>query len=394
MHTRCHKNPDFGGSIGARLRRSGPKTLLCASVGFCCLLLASCRSTPAKDQPGLFSPEVSGQLDSQLENLLKENNLPSVEVEIQVPGRGEYSFVRGMANLSAGEVRRRNQPFRIASITKPFAATAILVLVDRERLSKTDSISKWYPNFPNADSITIDDLLRMRSGIPAPNDDEVLARVYDGPLAQAPSFDEEMGSYAKLKSQFKPPDSVGVYTDFNYDILAAIAEKVTGKNIGTLITENVITPLKLAHTSYPTGDSVPGGLHGYGWNSSTHKFEDKTLFSPPLAGAAGAVISNGEDLHVFARALCQGQLLKPATFKAQMEGKPLDGTNAVYGEGLATGSGVCGHSGTINGYSSDMYYFEKWNATLVINVNRLDRDNKSQSTAVLGMVSNVMTSHL
>jgi CubicO group peptidase (beta-lactamase class C family) len=113
----------------ADVRRSGPKTLLCASVGFFCLLLASCRSTHPKDQPRLFSPEVSGQLDSQLENLLKENNLPSVEVEIQASDRGEYSFVKGTANLSAGEARRRNQPFRIASITKPFAATAILVWV-------------------------------------------------------------------------------------------------------------------------------------------------------------------------------------------------------------------------------------------------------------------------
>jgi D-alanyl-D-alanine carboxypeptidase len=365
-----------------------------ASVSLFCLLLASCRSRHPADQTGLFSAEVSQQLDAQLESLMKKNNLPSIEVEIQAPGKGEYSFVRGVADLSSGAVRSRNQPFRIASITKPFAATAILILVDRGQLSKTDTISKWYPHFPNADTITLDDLLRMRSGIPAPNDDEVLARVYDHPLADAPSFDEEMASYAKLKSQFKPPDSVGVYTDFNYDILAAIAEKVTGKNIGTLITENVITPLRLAHTSYPTDDKVPGGLHGYGWNATANRFDDKTLFSPPLAGAAGAVISNAEDLHVFSRAICHGQLLKPATFKAQLEGKVLEGTNAFYGEGIATGSGVCGHSGTINGYSSDMYYFEKLNATLVVNVNRLDRDNKSQSTAVLGMVSKVMMSHL
>ncbi len=376
------------------LRRPGSKLFLCSSLSFFCLLLGSCRSTRPNDRIGLFSPEVSQQLDSQLEKLLKDNNLPSVEVEIEVPGRGDYSFVRGLANIASGEVRRRNQPFRIASITKPFAATAILVSVDRGQLRKTDTISKWYPNFPNADSITIDDLLRMRSGIPAPNDDEVLARVYDRPLADAPSFDEEMASYNKLKSRFKPPNRIGVYTDFNYDILAAIAEKVTGKNIGTLITENVITPLKLAHTSYPTDDNVPGGLHGYGWNSPANKFDDKTLFSPPLAGAAGAVISNAEDLHAFSRALCHGQLLKPATFKAQLEGKPLEGTNAIYGEGIATGSGVCGHSGTINGYSSDMYYFEKLKATLIVNVNRLDRDNKSQSTAVLGMVAKVMMSHL
>jgi CubicO group peptidase (beta-lactamase class C family) len=79
----------------------------------------------------LFAPDVTRKLDAQLERVMEENNFPSVEVEILVPGRGRYSFVQGTANIAAGIPRKRNEPFRIASITKPFAATAILVLVDR-----------------------------------------------------------------------------------------------------------------------------------------------------------------------------------------------------------------------------------------------------------------------
>jgi CubicO group peptidase (beta-lactamase class C family) len=342
----------------------------------------------------LFAPGVTRKLDAQLESMMKENNLPSVEVDVLVPGKGRYSFVRGTADIAAGIPRKRNEPFRIASITKPFAATAILVLVDQGRLCKTDTISKWYPDFPNADKITIDDLLRMRSGIPAPNDDEVLARVYDHPLAPAPPFDEEMASYEALRKKFVTPNTIGRYTDFNYDILAAIAQKVTDKDIGALISELVIDPLHLSRTSYPTGTGLPGKLHGYGWNPATKSFDDKTLFNPPLAGAAGAVISNSEDLHTFSQALCTGKLLLPEAFNVQMQGEPLEGTNALYGEGVAVGPGVCGHSGTINGFSSDMYYFTKLNASLVINVNRLDRDNKSQSSAILDTVSKVILSEL
>jgi D-alanyl-D-alanine carboxypeptidase len=366
----------------------------CKSCGIFLLVLSSLQIASAQAAKQLFAPNVTKSLDAQLESIMEENNLPSVEVEVLLPGKGRYSFVRGSAHIAADIVRERNEPFRIASITKPFAATAILVLVDRERLYKTDTISRWYPHFPNAKLITIDDLLRMRSGIPALNDDEVLARVYDDPLATAPSFDAEIASYKKLRSQFIPPNTVGVYTDFNYDILAAIVEQVTGKNIGTLIEKAVIEPLNLSHTSYPTDTDVPGKLHGYGWNPSTKHFDDKTLFNPALAGAAGAVISNAEDLHTFARALCTGTLLSPSTSKAQLYGEPFQGTDTLYGEGVAIGPGVCGHSGTINGYSSDMYYFTRLDASLVINVNRLDRDNKSQSTAVLGIVSKVMLSEL
>jgi D-alanyl-D-alanine carboxypeptidase len=358
------------------------------------LFAAPVTSHPATTSNTLFPPDVAKSLDAAIENIIRQNNLPSVAVGIFIPGKGQYTFVDGSADLENHTSRTLNQPFRIASITKPFAATAILILIDRGVLHKTDTIARWYPEFPNADQITIDDLLRMRSGIPAPNDDEVLARVYDAPLAPAPSFAEEMNSFARLRSTFKPPNTLGVYTDFNYDILADIVQRVARKDIGDLITETVILPLKLGSTAYPTGNGVPGGLHGYGWNPATKRFDDKTLFHPPLAGAAGAVISNVADLHTFSRALCKGTLLKPETFKQQMQGQPLAGTNANYGEGVAMGDGVCGHSGTINGYSTDMYYFEKLDLSLVISVSRLDRDNKSQSTVILGIVSKTILSAL
>jgi D-alanyl-D-alanine carboxypeptidase len=342
----------------------------------------------------LFSPDVARKLDANIRKIVKNNNLPSVAVRVSVPGKGEYTFTEGYANLDTHLARTSEPPFRVASITKPFAATAVLVLVDRGLLSKKDTIAKWYPQFPNADQITVDDLLRMRSGIPAPNDDEVLAQVYDAPLEVAPSLAQDLASIARLKSDFKPPNTVGVYTDFNYDILAGIVQRVTGNDIGQLITESVIVPLKLHNTSYPIGTGIPGPLRGYGWNTATKQFDDKTLFNPPLAGAAGAVISNIPDLLAFSRALCRGGLLKPQTQAERIQGQPLAGSDAQYGEGVALGFGFCGHSGTINGFSTDMYYVGKLDASMVISVNRLDRDNKSQSSPIFELVSHALVPSL
>lgn len=360
------------------------------SVSLVFLLQRSAGSAPTD----LLSPEVARQLDANIRDIAKKNNLPSVAVRVEAPGKGAYTFIEGYANLDTHLPRTLQQPFRIASITKTFAATEILVLVDRGLLNKQDSIAKWYPDFPNARQITVDDLLRMRSGIPAPNDDQVLAQVYDAPLKPAPSLAEDLAAIAKLKSQFTPPNTAGVYTDFNYDILAGIVLRVTGKNIGQLISETVIAPLKLHDTTYPTTPEMPGPLRGYGWNPVQSRFDDKTLFNPPLAGAAGAVISSVPDLLVFSRALCKGGLLKPQTQAERMQGQPLAGTNALYGEGVALGFGFCGHSGTINGFSTDMYYVEKLDASLVISVNRLDRDNQSQSSPILEAVSHALVPSL
>jgi D-alanyl-D-alanine carboxypeptidase len=360
-------------------------------IGALCCVLAAAMVAPvaaASTSSNSLFPAVAGaSLTRQLTEIARKDNLPSVAVRVVVPKKGQYTFITGVANLQTKAPRTLTQPFRIASITKPFAATAVLVLVDQGRLKTSDSIAKWYPDFPNAKLITIDDLLRMRSGIPAPDDDAVLARVYDAPLAPAPPLGAEMATYAKLKAQFKPPNTIGVYTDFNYDVLAGIVKQVTGDDIGTVITRTVIAPLHLRDTSFPTGTGIPGNLRGYGWNPKTKRFDDKTLFNPPLAGAAGAVISSVDDLETFVRAVCRGTLLKPATSRAQLRGQPLKGTDANYGEGIATGHGFCGHSGTINGFSSDMYYVPKFDLSLVISVNRLDRNNESRSTPILAAVS-------
>ncbi|MGA8473921.1 MAG: serine hydrolase domain-containing protein [Candidatus Cybelea sp.] len=363
-----------------------------------CLLItvapAASASSTVVATNALFPTKVTQRLNAELTAIIKRNNLPSVAVGVLVPGKGAYTFAGGLANLRTRLPRSIDQPFRIASVTKPFAATAILVLVDRGLLRKTDTIAKWYPAFPNANRITIDDLLRMRSGIPAPNDDEVLAQVYDAPLARAPSLPDELASYARLGHRFEPPNTRGVYTDFNYEILAGIAERVAGKGIGQLITETVIVPLRLRSTWYPSGTEIPSPLRGYGWNTATKRFDDKTLFNAPLAGAAGALVSDASDLLAFSRVLCLGGLLEPQTQRERMVGQPLAGTHASYGEGVATGDGVCGHSGTISGFSTDMYYFQKFNASLVISVNRLDRDNEGRTTPILALMTKTIRGEL
>lgn len=350
-------------------------------------------TAPASAQQ-LFSKGATQRLNAAIARIAREHNLPSVAVGVRVPGRGEYRFVTGVADLRTRAPRRYDQPFRIASITKAFAAAAVLQLIDGGRLRKTDTLATWFPTFPNARLITVDDLLRMRSGIAAPNDAQVLAAVYDDPLARAPSLAQMMASSAKMRAQFKKPNTVGEYTDLNYYILGGIVRKVTGHDIGALITANVIRKLNLRETTYPAGVDLPGGLHGYGWNPRTKRFDDKTKFNPALAGAAGAMISSIADLQRFERVLCGGGLFKPATQRDMLRGQLLAGSTTRYGEGVISNPGICGHSGTINGFNTDMYYFEKPDASVVISVNRLDKDNEPQTTPVLQAVFKTIQSEL
>ena len=345
---------------------------------------------PAGSQP-LFAPDATARLDEALGRLLVAGNVPSVAVGVMIPGKGTYLFARGTADLRTGSSRTIGQPFRIASLTKTFVATAVLQLVDRGVLAKTDTVARWFPDFPQAAITTIDDLLRMRSGIAAPSDEEITDKLYDNPTAPAASLTEMMRQSAALAAKFKPPNTEGVYTNLNYYMLAGIVERATGTGIGAFITDNIIQPLALGQTSYPTANELPGGLRGYSWNAALGRFEDKTLFNPAQGGAAGAMTSSIGDLLVYVRALCTGTLLKPETQDARMAGQVLAGTQVSYGEGLISNAGFCGHSGTVPGFNTDMYYVEHLGASLIVSVNRLDRDNAPHTGPFRAVVSEALT---
>jgi D-alanyl-D-alanine carboxypeptidase len=329
-------------------------------------------------------------LDAEIDKQIRDNNLPGVVVSIVVPGEGEYIAVKGQANLETGRARELEDPFRVASITKTFTASAILQLIDQGKLRKSDKLSTWFANFPHADRITVDDLLRMRSGIADSADAELLQRYYDHPLMTFDANDSIKRAAGKA-SQFEPPHQKTKYTNVNYNLLEEIIRYVSGNDISVQITEGIFKPLGMKDSQYPTTSDMPGELHGYGWNGKAQKFEDKTILNPALPGGAGAIISTVADLQTYVRALCKGSFLKPETQKARVEAESLEGAQPFvkYGEGLALIGHFCGHNGTINGFSSEMFYLPEKDATIIINVNRLDADDESQSGSLFAALTKI-----
>jgi D-alanyl-D-alanine carboxypeptidase len=317
----------------------------------------SARSTTENTTSGnaRFSADNLQELDSTIAQVMKDKNLPGVLVGVSVPGEGDYVSAQDTANLDTGTEPQPNDQFRIGSVTKTFVATAILQLVDQGKLSKSDTLSKWYPDFPNADEITIDDLLRMRSGIPDYWDEETLKQYYDNPFQNVTNEDIIEATAAKA-DQFEPPDQETKYTDTNYNILGAILEKVSGNDIATQIDRGITGPLGLDNTFYPTNNELPGNLHGYGLNPQSGEFEDKTILNPAPADGAGAMISDISDLGVWSRAVYNGDLLNPETQRARLETQRGEGVpkSSGYGEGIAKLGKLWGHGGTISGFSTEM----------------------------------------
>jgi D-alanyl-D-alanine carboxypeptidase len=313
--------------------------------------------------PPHFSEDIVKRLDYAIASEMKYNNVPGVVVGVWVPGEGEYVVARGKANLKTGERRDLEDPFRIGSITKTFVATAILQLVEEGKLSKSDTLSKWYPDFPNADQITVEDLLRMRSGIVDSFDEEWWEDYEQNALADV-SAEDMIERSASRGGRFATPGQRTVYTNVNYVILGEIVEKESGEDIGTYITRNLLKPLGMENTIYPANNDLPGELHGYSWDVYTGELKDTTNHNPIAGGAAGAMTSDVSDLKIWAEAVCTGKLLEPETHKARLR------THDWYGEGIVKMGSFCGHGGDLPGFNSAMWYLPHRDATIVININR------------------------
>lgn len=369
------------------------KTLSIVLVALICLILLVGCSNVAPDDSS-FSDETVEQLDAAVAKQIDHNNVPGVVVGVWVPGEGEYVVARGEANLKTGEQRDIDDPFWIGSITKTFTATAVLQLVEEGKLSKSDRLSKWYPEFPNAEQITVGDLLRMRSGLVemVPEEmwesEEEFWEAYEK-NRHADISTEDMIDHAANSAAEKahPSDQRTEYSNINYILLGEIVEKDSDDELGTYITKNILKPLDMDNTVYPVEGNLPGDLHGYRWDLSSGDLVDTTIMNPAMAAGAGAMISDIQDLNTWAEAVCTGELLEPETHRPRLQTRPLDGAPDYleYGEGIMKMEDFCGHGGEAVGFTTEMWYLEERDATIVISVNRSNPPNRQPASLALAM---------
>jgi D-alanyl-D-alanine carboxypeptidase len=190
-----------------------------------------------------------------------------------------------------------------------------------------------------------------------------------------------LADVVKIINQHEPlfePGADAVYDNSNYYLLGAIIEKVTGNPLHKVVKSQVLDPLGLSQTSYPTTPAMPVPFsRGYFYQPNLG-LRDVTESNPAFAGGAGAMISTLADLKVWAKALATGALLKPATQKLRLQTNPLLQTPQItfsYGLGITEVNGFLGHDGAIVGYGSVVLYLSSRGATIVILANNNDNGN-------------------
>jgi CubicO group peptidase (beta-lactamase class C family) len=217
----------------------------------------------------------------------------------------------GLANRATKTPNRRDTMFNLGSINKSFTQVAIHQLEKAGKLSLTDTIGKFLPDYPNrqaAEQVTIRHLLTMTSGI----GDFFGPRYQATPKERIRSLKDYLPLFADLPLEFAPGTG-NRYSNGGYVVLGAIIEKASGEDYYSYVREHVFKPAgMLATDSYPRDAATPNlalGYTGQGRSGRERVLNVDTL--PGRGSSAGGGYSTAEDMLRYVRALASGTLVLP-----------------------------------------------------------------------------------
>jgi D-alanyl-D-alanine carboxypeptidase len=388
-----------------------------AAVG---LLVASCSSdtkststarsttTSAAPQAALLAIDTA-DLNTTVETMAKDLMVPGVVVVLRTP-KGDYTKTYGTSRLGATEPVTLDQHVRVGSNTKTMVGTVILQLIQEGKLGLDDPVSKYRPDVPNGNNITIAQMLNMRSGLFNYSETLKLNQTLDTEPLKVWTEDELL-ALAYENPPYFPPGTGYHYSNTNTVLLGLIAEKLDAKPLARVLQDRLFTPLGMKNTVFPdnTSNVLPDPRsHGYVYGTNvetmgsppaippdqqaaakagTLKPRDATDDNPSWGWAAGQVISTANDLVTWVQALAGGNLLNPDLQAKRLAScEPTDPANpggALYGFGIGKFGNLYGHSGELPGFNSFMGNDPVNHVTLVVWANLAPSpDGESPATAI------------
>jgi D-alanyl-D-alanine carboxypeptidase len=244
--------------------------------------------------------------------------------------------------VATAGIRRpgENQRFRIGSVTKTFTATIVFQLAAERQLRLNDTLERYLPGVvPDGERITIRQLLNHRSGLANVTDYSLwLERASSLPSTQP----IDVLRFAASHPLTFPPGSQWRYSNTNYVALGLVVEKATGHEYRQELEERILDPLGLESTELPRTRLVPD-LDDDGEN-------------PNVPWAAGAIVSNAQDLARFFSALLSGRVLPKDSLARMKQTVVVDPGASGVGLGIFSTELQCGrfwgHDGGILDYGT------------------------------------------
>jgi CubicO group peptidase (beta-lactamase class C family) len=293
--------------------------LLCALV-----MLTSCSfAVRPSESPAI--PTKTAKADAVMRivsDVVKQSHLKAAIVRVSENGREITTLAVG--DSMTGVPATPAMHFRNGAVAISYVSTLLLKLVDQKKISLDDKLSKWLPDVPNSDRVTLRELAQMTSGYV----DYVIGNVefekalYENPFRQWEP--DQLLGYATSRPLLYEPGTNWNYAHTNYVLLGKALEAATGEDMPKLLEEQVLRPLGLTNTANSFTPEIPAPvLHAFTSErraalkipSGTPFYEESTYWNPSWTITHGAIqTTNIYDMEASAVGIGSGKLLSKESY--------------------------------------------------------------------------------
>ena len=330
----------------------------------------------------------SSQVDAIFASL-KSSDAPGAAVLVVHNGKRVFRHGYGVADLRTRRSIDPKTDFRLASFTKQFTATCIMLLAHDGKLHYDDHLADFFPDFPEyGKSITVRNLLNHTSGLP--DYEELLMKQYPNTADQQIRQILDAGVLKLLEQQTVgqfPPGSKWQYSNSGYSTLAMIVEKVSGTPFGQFLHDRIFAPLKMNNTlAYEKGkNEVPHRAYGH-TKQKDGSWQETDQSSTSAVLGDGGIYTSIDDLVKWDLALREHTLLSEAEMQPPLTpvqpsagpAKYQSGKEVRYGFGWFLdpyhGHRRMWHDGNTIGFRTTIQRFPDDQLTVIVLANRADLD--------------------
>jgi CubicO group peptidase (beta-lactamase class C family) len=256
-------------------------------------------------------------------NTMAQAHLRAVIVRVTVDGK--EIVTQAVGDSMTGVPATTDMHFRNGAVAISYVSTLLLKLVDEKKVSLEDTLSKWLPDFPNAQRVTLGQLAQMTAGYPdyVIGNQQFSNEFYANPFQQWTTQD----ILAQISSRplLYDPGTNWNYAHTDYVLLGLALEKATGQDMPTLLQNEVLGPLGLKATANSDTPEIPHPvLHAFSSERrqalkipvGTPFYEESTYWNPSWTITHGAIqTTNIYDLEATAVGVGSGKLLSADSYK-------------------------------------------------------------------------------
>ncbi|WP_129645725.1 serine hydrolase domain-containing protein [Peristeroidobacter agariperforans] len=346
-------------------------------IGATCLALAL--ATDASAHEFKLNARERQQLESEARRMVDARLTPGIAVGVMSRGQIIYAKGFGQINLETATPTTAESVFQIGSVTKPLTAASIVQLVEQGKLQFDDRLSRYFPDFPRGDEVTLRHLLYHTSGIHS-----IMQPGEGPPPAEAIAMKTTADVVTYIRDQpnlydFQPGTATR-YSNSGYWLLGAIIEQVSGIPLAEFMKQNSFDRADMCSSALDDAtEVVPHRVSGYARSTpgNTAAFINPEPSYLRVSGGAGGIRSTVGDMLRWSDALVNGRLLSRSGLRAMIapakfdNGEPLP---VASGMGLLLGNRN-GHTvwsangGTTQGFTANLRIFPDDQVAYVVFVN-------------------------